>query len=458
MAYCVVLIFLGMIGYLVHFVVYDSQEVINNPANKRQELLAQKVVRGDILSSDGKVLATTRTDKKGNETRVYPYGEVFCHAVGRVSNSKTGVELEQSFPLLTSHVNPLKQLASELKGEKKQGDNVVTTLDATLQQAAYEALGSYKGAAVAIEPSTGKILAMVSKPSYDPNTVSEQWDSLVEDASEESVLLNRATQGLYPPGSTFKLLTAIEYMRENSSYDKYQYTCQGSDTFGGNTIRCYSGERHGLVDLTTSLAESCNGSFAHIGTGLRIKSFRKLCEKFGFNRTMSVTFEYNKSTFSLSNKSDKAEIAQTAIGQGKTTVTPLENALISATIANDGEMMTPYLVDRVESVEGSVVTQYEPQLQQKVIGKKMANQITEMMKAVVTDGTASSLKYLPYAVAGKTGTAEYDSSGTSHAWFVGFAPADDPQIVVSIVVEGAGTGSQYAVPIAQKLFQTYLGN
>jgi peptidoglycan glycosyltransferase len=173
---------------------------------------------------------------------------------------------------------------------------------------------------------------------------------------------------------------------------------------------------------------------------------------------MSVTFEYNKSTFSLSNKSDKAEIAQTAIGQGKTTVTPLENALISATIANDGEMMTPYLVDRVESVEGSVVTQYEPQLQQKVIGKKMANQITEMMKAVVTDGTASSLKYLPYAVAGKTGTAEYDSSGTSHAWFVGFAPADDPQIVVSIVVEGAGTGSQYAVPIAQKLFQTYLGN
>jgi peptidoglycan glycosyltransferase len=436
----------------------DSQEVINNPANKRQELLAQKIIRGDIVSADGKVLATTRTDKKGNETRVYPYGEVFCHAVGRVANSKTGVELEQSFPLLTSHVNPLKQLVQELRGEKKQGDQVVTTLDAALQQAAYEALGDHKGAVVALEPSTGKILAMVSKPSYDPNTVSEEWDSLVEDSAGESPLLNRATQGLYPPGSTFKLLTAIEYMRENASYDKYQYTCQGSDTFGGNTIRCYGGERHGLVDLKSSLADSCNGSFAHIGTGLRIKSFRKLCEKFGFNNTLSVSFEYNKSVFSLNGKSDQAEVAQTSIGQGKTTVTPLENALISAAIANGGEMMTPYLVDRVESVEGTIVKQYEPQVQQKVIGKKLAGEITQMMKAVVTDGTASSLGYLSYSVAGKTGTAEYDSDGTSHAWFVGFAPADSPEIAVSVIVEGAGTGSQYAVPVAEKLFRTYLGN
>jgi peptidoglycan glycosyltransferase len=212
------------------------------------------------------------------------------------------------------------------------------------------------------------------------------------------------------------------------------------------------------VDLKSSLADSCNGSFAHIGTGLRIKSFRKLCEKFGFNQTLDVSFAYNKSTFSLKGSSDDAEVAQTSIGQGKTTVTPLENAMIVSTIANDGEQMTPYLTDRVESVEGQVVKQYQPKTQGKVISKKISRQITEMMEAVVTDGTASSLRYLSYSVAGKTGTAEYDSNGTSHAWFVGFAPADNPKIAVSVVVEGAGTGSQYAVPIAKKLFQQYLGN
>lgn len=458
MAYCTVLVFLGMIVYLVHFMVNDSQEIINNPANKRQELLAQKIVRGDILSADGKVLATTETDKNGEETRVYPYGRVFCHAVGRTENSKTGVELEQSFPLLTSHVNPLKQLANEFRGEKNQGDRVITTLDADLQQTAYDALGSFQGAVVAIEPSTGKILAMVSKPDYDPNTVLENWDQLVEDSEEESALLNRATQGLYPPGSTFKLLTAMEYIRENKTYKKYQYTCQGSDTFGGNTIRCYDGERHGLVDLEGSLAHSCNGSFGHIGVNLDVKSFRRLCESFRFNKSLDVSFAYNKSTFVLDSSSDKAEIAQTAIGQGKTTITPLENALISATIANDGEMMKPYLVDRVESVEGRVVKQYAPEAQSTVISKKLANQVTGMMKSVVTDGTASSLRYLSYPVAGKTGTAEFDSEGTSHAWFVGFAPAGNPKLAVSVIVEGAGTGSQYAVPLAQKLFQKYLGN
>ena len=457
-AYCVVLVFLGMIGYLVRFMVCDSSEVINNPANKRQELLAERVVRGDIVSSDGKVLATTETDKNGKETRVYPYKNEFCHVVGRVWNSKTGIEREQSFPLLTSHVNPFKQQANQLQGQKNQGDIVVSTLNARLQQVAYEALGNQKGAVVAIEPATGKILAMVSKPDYDPNTVRQQWDDLVEDSQGDSALLNRATQGLYPPGSTFKILTALEYMRENPSYSKYQYNCQGSDNFGGNVIRCYNGERHGTVDLKSSLAHSCNGSFAHIGVGLNRTSYRKLCESFGFNQPVGGSFASSKSRFVLSKKSDVAEVAQTAIGQGKTTITPLQNALISAAIANDGVQMTPYLVDRIESVDGTIVKKYEPEVRRKVLSKKRSNQITGMMRSVVSDGTAGSLKNLSYPVAGKTGTAEFDAQGTSHAWFVGFAPAAAPKIAVSVIVEGAGTGSQYAVPIASRLFEEYLGN
>ncbi len=456
-AYVCVGVFFAMIGYLVNFMVSDSQQVINNSYNKRQELLAKKVIRGEILSADGKVLAQTVTNEEGKEVREYPYEEMFCHVVGRTANSMTGIEGAQSFPLLTSHSNPFKQLVNEFQGIKNQGDSVVTTLDFELQKAAYEALGNQKGAVVAIEPSTGKILAMVSKPDYDPNTVLEEWNYLLEDSEEESALLNRATQGLYPPGSTFKVLTALEYMQENENYKKYRYSCNGERTFQGNSISCYDHEQHGEINLKQSLAESCNGSFANIGTMLDLNGFRKLCEKFQFNKSLGVNFEYNPSKFSLSKDSSTGEIVQTSIGQGKTMITPLQNALISAAIANDGVMMTPYLVDYTQNDVKRKVTEYGPKKEADVISKELADCITKMMKAVVNEGTASSLKYLSYPVAGKTGTAEYDSAGNSHAWFVGFAPAGNPKIAVSVIVEGAGTGSRYAVPIAKQMFLQYLG-
>ncbi len=454
-AYCCVAVFFCLIGYLVRFMVCDSQEIINNPYNKRQELLAQRVVRGKILSADGEVLAQTVTDDDGNETREYPFDNMFCHVVGRTVNSMTGIESAQSFPLLTSHSNPLKQLANEFRGEKKQGDSVVTTLNYELQETAYEALGDQKGAVVAIEPSTGKILAMVSKPDYDPNKVTQEWNDLIEDSQDQSALLNRATQGLYPPGSTFKILTALEYMREHKDYKKYSYLCEGSTSIEGNAIRCYGGERHGTVNLKQSLAESCNCSFVNMGTQINLGRLHNLCERFMFNKKLPVAFEYNKSSFSLDKNSRTADMVQTVIGQGKTMITPLQNALISATIANGGEMMVPYLVDHTENDEGQAVRSYEPKSNGKIISASLSKKITKMMKSVVTDGTASSLSYLPFSVAGKTGTAEFDSQGTSHAWFVGFAPADHPKIAVSIIVEGAGTGSQYAVPIAKKMFENY---
>lgn len=456
-AYVCVSVFLGMIGYLVHFMVSDSQRIINNSYNKRQELLAQKVIRGDIISADGKVLAQTVTKDDGEEVREYPYEEMFCHVVGRTDNSMTGIEGTQSFPLLTSHSNPLKQLVNEFQGVKSQGDSVVTTLDFELQQVAYQALGNQKGAVVAIEPSTGKILAMVSKPDYDPNTVLEDWDKLLEDSEEESALLNRATQGLYPPGSTFKILTALEYMREKGNYKQYRFDCNGEIIFQGNSISCYNHKQHGNINLKQSLAQSCNGSFAYIGTMLDLDSFQKLCEKFQFNKKLEVNFEYNPSRFSLNKNSSVGEIVQTSIGQGKTMITPLQNALISATIANDGVMMTPYLVDYIQNDVKRKITEYEPEKEADVISKEEADRITKMMKAVINEGTASGLKYLSYPVAGKTGTAEYDSAGNSHAWFVGFAPAGNPKIAVSVIVEEAGTGSQYAVPVAKQIFQQYLG-
>lgn len=456
--YSITIIFLCMAGYLTWFMITQSQEVINNSYNKRQEVLAKKVQRGEILSSDGKILAKTETDEKGNDTRIYPYDDMFCHIVGRTTNSMTGIEGRQCYPLLTSHANPFEKLTNTFRGEKSQGDNVITTLNVELQKAAYDALGSRRGAVVALEPSTGKILAMVSKPAYDPNKVSENWENLINDSNEESALVNRATQGLYPPGSTFKILTAIEYLRENPDhYSDFHYQCQGSDSFQGNVINCYAREKHGALNLRSAFAKSCNGAFAEIGTTLDINSFRKLTEKFMFNKNLSVDFEYNKSRFSLTEASDMGELTQTVMGQGKTMITPLENALITATIANDGIMMTPYVVERVESNSGQVVKSYEPKNQGRVVDEWIAEKMNRLMQAVVKEGTGRALNSFSYSVAGKTGSAEYDSEGSSHAWFVGFAPADNPKIAVSIIVEGAGTGGQYAVPIAKEMFQAYLG-
>lgn len=457
--YAVVIVFMCMAGYIVYFMVNDSSEVINNPYNKRRNILAERIVRGSIYSSDGKVLAKTVTEGDGTEKRVYPFNDIFCHVTGRMANSMTGVELSQCYPLLTSHSNPLKQLVTTFRGEKNLGDDVYTTLDSELQQTTYNALGNYKGAAVAIEPSTGKILAMVSKPGYNPNTVEEDWDSLVEDEGSQSSLVNRATQGLYPPGSTFKVLTAIEYILENrSSFRKYSYKCKGSESFEGNVINCYGNEEHGGLDLNHSLAKSCNASFANIGMSLDIKSFRRLCNKFMFNQKLPVKFEYNRSKFLLDKKSGTDEIIQTVIGQGKTTITPLQNAMIAATIANGGEMMVPYVVDHIQNEAGQAVKTYEPASNGKIIDKDVADIMNKFMMSVVEDGTASSLSSFSYKVAGKTGSAEFDSEGTSHAWFIGYAPAKKPRIAVSIILEGAGTGSQYAVPVAKEMFRKYLGS
>lgn len=455
-SYLFIGIFVLLIGNFGYFIAIESPDVINNTYNKRQELLAKRIVRGKILGNDGEVLAETTVDSYGNEVRNYPYKDIFCHIVGRFSNGRTGIEQLQNINLLTSGENPLATSLNEIQGEKNKGDNVVTTLDVELQKIAYEALGNRKGAVVALEPSTGKILSMVSKPDYDPNAIDSIWDSLVEDKNEESALINRATQGLYPPGSTFKILTALEFIRENEAYKTYSYDCEGKDTFGEVTINCYNGNHHGEEDLIKSFAKSCNTSFSHIGMNLDKASFRELCDTFLFNTAIPTNLPSNASSFVIDEKSLDEKMPQTAIGQGDTQITPLHNALITTTIANKGIMMKPYVVDRLETHTGQLVKQYEPEEYGQIITKEEAEKIAELMEAVVEEGTASALNGLSFSCAGKTGSAEYDSNKSSHAWFVGYAPADNPQIVVSVIVEDGGTGSQSAVPIAKKMFETYL--
>ena len=245
-SYLCLIIFVALIGNLIYFLASDNSVILSNAYNsKRQDLLAQGTVKGSVLSEDGQVLAETITDKKGNEHRYYPYKNMYAHAVGYVDNGKMGVERDYNYYMLRCNSNPLITALNEIKGVKNKGDNIVTNLNSKVQKAAYDALGNRKGAVIALNPDNGKILAMVSRPDYDPNTISEDWKSLIEDKYDESRLLNRATQGLYPPGSTFKLVTLLEYIRENGGGDAFTYKCSGKDVINGTTIKCYKSKKHG---------------------------------------------------------------------------------------------------------------------------------------------------------------------------------------------------------------------
>ena len=222
-----------MIAWLVYFQIFRSESVISDSHNPRLNIYEERVIRGDILSGDGVVLSTSNLNEDGSQTREYPYGRMFAHAVGYVNNGKGGIESSSNFQLLRSHSFFLTQLVNDLTDQKSQGDSVVTTLNYEVQEAAYEALGNDDGAVVVLEADTGKVLAMVSKPDYDPNTLAEDWETIVNDDSS-SVLLNRASSGLYPPGSTFKIFTALEYIHENPDYESYRFDCEGELSVDGS--------------------------------------------------------------------------------------------------------------------------------------------------------------------------------------------------------------------------------
>ena len=304
--YLFLLLFAGMIGYFVKFQVKDSDEVINNNYNNRQEVLEESIIRGSILSDDGQVLAHTIVSDDGTETRSYPYGTLFAHSVGFSTHGKTGVELMANYKLLTSN-EPINEVAeNDLKGDKHIGDNVTTSLNINLTKVAYNALEDNQGAVIAIEPSTGKIITMVSKPDFDPNTIDSIYDTLVADNSNSN-LLNRATNGLYTPGSTFKLFTLIEYIRENPDYSNYTFNCKGSITQEDHTIHCASGRWHGNEDLKDSFANSCNSSFVNLGLTLDRAKFKKLCESLLFNNDLPLSMSYKSSQFSLDETSSTFE-------------------------------------------------------------------------------------------------------------------------------------------------------
>ena len=452
-----VLLFALLIGRLLFILIAESNSLKGNINNTKADSNAENVIRGDIRTLDGVLLATTHLDESGNQTRSYPYDNVFAHVVGYATNGKAGLEAEENYELLSSHSSLLKQIQAGESGEKIQGDSVVVTLDARLQQAAYYALGSYRGAVVVMEPDSGRILAMVSKPDFNPNTIGSEWERLVSDTAS-SALLNRATQGLYPPGSTFKMVTSLAYLRaHNGDASGFSWNCQGALTQDDVTITCYNNEMHGQEDLAGAFAHSCNTAFAQIGLDLDNKQLRSAAEDFLFNRSLPTGMQHSQSIFRLNQDSPVGEQMTTAIGQGDTLATPLHMALITSAIANGGILMRPYYVDHIETPDGTIVKQNDPEIYKKIMTPEEAGILTDLMTGTVAGGTAAALSGNGYTAAGKTGSAEYEKDGVTgtHSWFCGFAETTDPHIVISVIAEDGGTGSSTAVPIAKQILDTY---
>lgn len=451
----IVSLFIALITYLCYYVSTHEQELINNDYNPRQEELIKQNVRGTIYSRDMEPLAQTII-KNGEETRLYPYHNIFSHVIGYNIKGKAGIEGQANYYLINSNQPLSERIQADINGDKYLADSVVTTLDVELQETAYTAIGGYNGAVVVSNPKTGEIYALVSKPDYDPNEIADIWNSLINDKSS-SVLLNRATQGLYPPGSTFKIVTLLEYLKENpTKYNDYRFSCNGELVVNDEKIICYNHTKHYNVNLQKSLAVSCNSSFGNIGLNVDKIKFNETLDKLMFNRQLPLSIAYSQSSASDLTTLDDLSMVRTAFGQGETLMTPIHLNLITQAIANDGILMKPYLISSVINSNLNTVKEFGAEESTRLMDTEIADILTDMMSTVVTEGTAKKLKNKTYTVAGKTGSAEYsDYTNSTHSWFTGFAPVENPEICVTIILENAGTSGLHAVPMAKMIFDEY---
>lgn len=425
------------------------------PNNPRHALL--DAARGSILATDGSVLAQTIGGK-----RSYPLGATLAQTVGYVSVRYGTSGIERAFDrALTppdSSGDPLGQiadLAATLRGVATgaRGADVVTTIVPPIQQQLFLQLSRYPSAAgVVLDPRTGAVLALASVPSYDPNDFDAAFPSL--SADPHAPLLNRAIDGLYPPGSTFKIFTAAAALDSNTVTMDSHFEDPGYLVVGDFTLHDNESEATGYVDLTTAFALSSNVDFAQIALKMGVDTFYEYLQRWGIGDSLDFQLPAQSARVPPKANIVPGELAQMGFGQGALLMTPLQMALIGATIANGGEALRPYVVRQVvrdgipASVSGTA-TLADP------VSTQTATKVTTMMIAVVQRGTGTPAQLPHVTVAGKTGTAT-NPLGRSHAWFVAFAPAEHPRVAVSIVVENVGYGATYAAPIAREVLRTAL--
>lgn len=440
--------FLALIFQLAYWQVVASSFLESNPANPRVWELERNIWRGGIYDRYGEILALSKDD----EGRIYPLENKGFHIIGYNSRKygKAGLESSYNRELLgLDNSNIIADFFNKILGRRKRGEDLVLTLDSNIQRKAYDALGSHKGAVVVLKPKTGEILALVSKPSVNPEEISKEWDKL--NINSDSPLLNRATQGLYPPGSTFKILIAGVALEKGITKPEEVFFCPGYTEVEDKKIFCYNHIAHGNITLSRAMALSCNVTFTKLGIRLGDQGLDSYIKGLDWSVDHSLGLSMAKSNLLGGQHLSKKEVVQRSIGQGAVLTTPLYMACLISSVANDGVLMRPYLVSEIRDGAGHVIRKNKPKELNQIFTPTVAKELAKMLQGVVEDGTGRQTKLEGLDIAGKTGTAE-NPHGQPHAWFMGFAPLDNPEIAIVVVVENGGTGGAVAAPIARELF------
>lgn len=479
LAIVIFVVFGLLVASLTYSQVIAGPRYRDDPRNARVVLDRAGRERGGIVTADGVIVAESVADTEDERSfrRSYPFGDLYSHVVGysSVLFGDRGLENARGGALSSDRDATISGLFDALVGEDLRAKGLRLTIDHSLQQVASDALGDQAGAVVALDPTTGEILAMVSKPSFDPNTLvspasSDAGDAIANDPTQP--LLNRAIEVVYAPGSTFKTVTAAAAVESGGVGPTTEYpnlselALPGStatiQNFGGGT--CGNGEQ---VTLETAFARSCNTVFGIVGMETGAGDLVGRAEAVGFNSEIPFDLETEPSTIPDADSlvDDLPALAQTALGQRDVRATPLQMALVAAAVANDGVVTTPYVVNDVIDADGEVVEATTPTEWRRAFSPSTASVLSDMMERVVTSGTGQGAAVPRVRVGGKTGTAEVPG-GAPHAWFIGFGPIEaeegDREIAVAVIVESGGsvgetaTGGAVAAPIAQKVLSAWL--
>jgi penicillin-binding protein A len=463
-------LFVVLFGVLLVFTsrwtVFEARSLQDKTANRRSLLEAQRIPRGYIYAGDGTKLATNRHAGHGETLRYfrkYPSGSLFSHALGYAFISRGTVGLEKAYDReLTGREDEFKSLIDQLGGGTKQGDDVHTTLDPRAQETALGALGGQRGSIVALDPQTGAVKVMASIPDYDPNDVPQDYAALNRDPS--SPLFNRATQARYPPGSTFKVVTASAAIDSGKYTPESFISGRNNKPISGVPLQNDAGEDFGNISLTDALTHSVNTVFGEVGEKLGKGTMFKYMRRFGFGTRLGLDYPADQITPSgvfrgqhVLDESNSIDIGRVAIGQERLQVTPLQMAMVAAAVGNEGRSMEPYFVDRVTKPDGGLRSRHHETERAEVMSKQSASEVAGMMTHVVEEGTGTAAKLEGLDVAGKTGTAETPDSGLNQAWFIAFAPVRDPKVAIAVTVERtSGQGGTVAAPIAKQVMEVLL--
>ncbi len=451
----VCILFVGLIVYLSYFQIFTATKIKNNSYNKRLWINEENILRGSIIDRNGKILAySEKTDD--STIRHYNFDNIYSHIIGYSYREygKAGLELEYNNELLNIKENTPLQEIQKIITPSTEGNSLKLTIDHGLQQYSNELLNGKKGSIVAMNPKTGEIYSMVSQPNFNPNTLREEWNNIME--HPDSPFLNRAITGLYTPGSTFKVITAAAAL-ESPDVEK-NFQCTGALTVEGYTLKDYSETAHGNLDLQEALVKSCNTYFANMGLQIGKDKLGEVADRFMINKEIPFDLPTARSSFPYKKNLGKTDVAASSFGQGEVLVTPLNMAMVASGVGNNGKIVKPILVKEVISPKGTTINRNETIVLSNSMDNSHANELKNMMAQVVNSGTGTNAKIDNIRVAGKTGTAE-NPSGKSHSWFIGFAPADDPKVAVSVILENEGTtGGQGAAPIARNIMIEAINN